>query len=187
MNNQPERIERGVPALAERHSFSLNQHIIQRAGIQRGMKVLDIGLGKGQLTRLIPRSAEVFGIDNSEHMIESLRSGLPWVRMSLGECLRIPFTAGFFDRILSSFTLKFVPKADRKDALREMDRCLTEGGRLVVGDFRYELDETLRLQQLLVDLNYRVNLIRTSRWSFIFIAEKSPADRRSHSLHMDIA
>jgi arsenite methyltransferase len=57
------------------------------------------------------------------------------VEVCTGDARRLPFASAVFDAVVSQFAIHNIRSADgRHDALREIDRVLRPGGRLVVLD-----------------------------------------------------
>jgi len=96
-----------------------------------GMRVLDLGCGTGELTRLAHErlgAAETLGIDRSEAMLaraEALAGGgLRFARMDLAEA------AGSWDLVLSNAALQWLP--DHERLLPRLCGLLAPGGCLAV-------------------------------------------------------
>jgi len=91
--------------------------------------VLDIGCGTGQLLHkahaLYP-SAQLFGIDPAEGMVELARSRLPSATIYLGTAESLPLSDSSIDVVLSS--ISFHHWSDQISALREISRVLRPGG-----------------------------------------------------------
>ena len=90
---------------------------------------LDIGCGTGQLLHkahaLYP-SAQLFGIDPAEGMVELARSRLPSATIYLGTAESLPLSDSSIDVVLSS--ISFHHWSDQIAALREISRVLRPGG-----------------------------------------------------------
>ncbi len=114
--------------------------VLERAGIQRGMRVADLGCGTGMMTRILAElvgpSGEVVGVDFSAGQIKQARALL------LKELANVSFieasatSTGLpresFDLIYSRFLL--IHLTDPEAALREMYGLLKPNGILVVED-----------------------------------------------------
>ena len=106
---------------------------LRRAGVQRGMCVLDVGIGTGLLAReildLTGPSGRVVGIDPSPAMMaiahEQLAVGLV---QGIGD--RLPFGDASFDFVTMGYALRHV--ADLDAAFDEYRRVLRAGGRLLL-------------------------------------------------------
>ncbi|CAM3887503.1 class I SAM-dependent methyltransferase [Kibdelosporangium persicum] len=95
-------------------------------------RVLDIGCGNGQLTRLAARAARsATGVDLSAPMLSVARlraADVPHVRFEQGDAQVFPFEPGQFDIAVSRFGIMFF--ADPVAAFGNIRRALTPRGRL---------------------------------------------------------
>ena len=117
------------------------QYAIDRAEIRSGMKVLDIAGGTGDMSLLVQKklsgTGEVWLSDINHEMLkigdERLKNAgyHPYVLTCDAEYL--PFPDGYFDVLIVSFGLRNMTHKDR--ALKEMQRVLKPGGRLMVLEF----------------------------------------------------
>ncbi|MGB5211550.1 MAG: methyltransferase domain-containing protein [Gammaproteobacteria bacterium] len=109
--------------------------MLASASISDGDDVLDVGCGTGvfarEVTRRVGANGSVTGIDLSESMLGVAREMAAGVDFHQGSATNLPFEDASFDAVVSSFMLMFVP--DPAQAIREMQRVLRPGGRLVVG------------------------------------------------------
>jgi SAM-dependent methyltransferase len=110
--------------------------LLERAGLRRGERVLDVACGTGVVARAaagrVGRTGHVAGIDINAAMLAVARSlpagpgaGVGWVGAS---AVDLPFRAGSYDVVLCQLGLQFVP--GRPAALAEMRRVLVAGGRI---------------------------------------------------------
>ena len=106
---------------------------LQRAGLRRGMRLLDVATGTGLVARgaveILGDPRGVVGVDPSGGMLREARTALsgPLVR-GRGEAL--PFRDDTFDMLSMGFALRHVP--DLEVAFREYWRVLKPGGRLLL-------------------------------------------------------
>src|SRR4030066_1624453 len=105
-----------------------------------GEKVLDLGCGSGRYFEYFKgKNVSYFGIDNSEKLIEIAKSKYPQVNFQVADCLSLPFSDNFFDKIFSIAVLHQIPSKDlRVQFLKEAKRVLKPGGSLflTVWNFR---------------------------------------------------
>ncbi len=108
--------------------------LCEAAHIRAGQHVLDVACGTGALTtavseRVAPGGA-VLGLDANPQMLAVARRKHAGIEWQDGRAEALPFADASFDAVVSQFGLMFFD--DRVAALREMQRVLRPGGRLVV-------------------------------------------------------
>ncbi|MEU2610264.1 class I SAM-dependent methyltransferase [Micromonospora sp. NPDC007271] len=117
-------------------SAALNEPLLASAGINPDDRVLDLGCGNGQSTRLAARRAPdgyALGVDLSGPMLRTARAhaageGLTNVRFEQGDVQVHPFPPGGFDVALSRGGLTFF--TDPVSAFTNVAHALRPGGRL---------------------------------------------------------
>jgi ubiquinone/menaquinone biosynthesis C-methylase UbiE len=134
----------------EQHRLSLlndilNESCLRELDLQPGEKVLDLGSGLGQFTRLIARTVgnkgHVVGIERDRHQIlqakrladSSEESKL--VEFRKGDALELPLSEsewGTFDLAHARFLLEHVPRPSL--VIAQMVRSVRPGGRVFVFD-----------------------------------------------------
>jgi demethylmenaquinone methyltransferase/2-methoxy-6-polyprenyl-1,4-benzoquinol methylase len=104
-----------------------------RAGLKRGMKVLDVGVGTGlvaaQACVLTGDAALVTGLDPSAGMMAAGKLP-PAVVMVEGRAEALPFPDNHFDFLSMGYALRHI--SDLSVAFKEFERVLKPGGRLCV-------------------------------------------------------
>lgn len=113
------------------------KELIIQMNLSGNQKVLDLGCGTGQLTKLIARDltgGEIVGIDCTPKMIERARSKLsglfqPEVGFFIGRGEDLDLDTNHFDLATSAFTLRNVE--DIEKVLSEMKRVVRPGGRVL--------------------------------------------------------
>jgi SAM-dependent methyltransferase len=112
---------------------------VERAEVEEGEDVLDIGCGPGNAT--IPaarRGAKVTGLDLAPELLEKGRRlageagvEIDWVE---GDAEQLPFEDESFDVVLSTVGIMFAP--DHRRAALEAARVLRPGGRIGISSWR---------------------------------------------------
>ncbi|MER0443557.1 methyltransferase domain-containing protein [Streptomyces sp. Edi4] len=113
-----------------------NEPLLRAAAIAPGERVLDLGCGAGQTSRLAARRAhpgQVLGLDLSAPELDRARAlaaqeGLDNLRFERGDAQVHPFSPGSFDVALSRFGIMFF--ADPAAAFAHVRGALRPGGRL---------------------------------------------------------
>lgn len=106
---------------------------LQRAGLQPGMRLLDVASGTGLMTRaaleLGLEPAHISGLDPSLGMLEQNRQRNP-VTLLQGRGERLPFRDATVDFACMGYALRHVE--DLRDLFGELRRVLKPGGRLLI-------------------------------------------------------
>ena len=132
--------------------------LVQRLGITKGLKVLDLGCGDG--TTAVPAAklgADALGIDIAPNLIEAgneraAEHGLTNIRFQEGDASNLEEVPDkSFDLVVSIFGAMFAPKPF--DVAKEMVRVTRPGGRIVMGNW-IPNDPTLVAQILKISSNY---------------------------------
>lgn len=100
----------------------------------QGPRVLELGVGTGKNVRFYPDDAQVVGLDISPRMLARAERRVERyskaARMIVADAQRLPFPAGRFDSIVTTFFFCSVP--DPALALSEALRVLAPGGRILL-------------------------------------------------------
>ncbi len=132
--------------------------LVERIGISKGLKVLDLGCGDG--TTALPEAvlgADVLGVDIARNLVETgnrraAAHGLANIRFVEGDACNLTDLADkTFDIVVSIFGAMFAPKPF--DVAREMVRVTKPGGRVVMGNW-IPNDPTLVAQILKISSSY---------------------------------
>ena len=125
--------------------------ILERVGIQPGMRVLELGPGPGFFTpeasRQVGPGGKLYCVDIEPALIEKLKAkvrrlGLDNVEAQVGDACALPFGDGTFDVAFLISVLGEIP--NRVKALREAHRVLKPDGVLSVTEFLPDPDYPLR-------------------------------------------
>lgn len=127
-----------APALFKEWAY----RVADAAEIQPGQHVLDVACGTGVLTRPLVLRVEpgglIVGMDINPGMLAVAGRIEPSVEWRQGDAQALPYDDESFDVVVCQFGLMLFPEPDT--ALREMQRVLKPGGRMVVAVFG-SLDE----------------------------------------------
>jgi demethylmenaquinone methyltransferase/2-methoxy-6-polyprenyl-1,4-benzoquinol methylase len=106
---------------------------LRRAGLRRGMKLLDVATGTGQVaraaTRILGDPRHVVGIDPSAGMLREARRA-PSAVLVRARAEAMPLRDDLFDMLSMGFALRHV--ATLETAFTEYRRVLKPGGRLLL-------------------------------------------------------
>lgn len=149
---QPDKSSAAVQAMFDdiAHSYDLlngllsaNQdklwrhRAVKRLNVRRGERVLDLCCGTGALSRELARQApgaQVVGADFSAKMLDiARRDSNPKIEYVEADALNLPFQSEEFDALSVAFGVRNFE--DTRLGLREMNRVLKLGGRLLVLEF----------------------------------------------------
>jgi SAM-dependent methyltransferase len=113
--------EESYDAFMGRYSVRLAPLFADFAGIERGLRVLDVGAGTGALTReLVGRGADVVAVEPSPEFTRALRARFPELEVHEAPAERLPFPADAFDVALAQLVVAFME--DAPAAMRELAR-----------------------------------------------------------------
>jgi SAM-dependent methyltransferase len=84
------------------------EHVVERAGIEPGHKVLDLGTGTGNAAVLaVEAGAEITAVDPSPRLLDVAIERLGAGRFGVAKAEDLPFDDKEFDRVLSIFAVIF--------------------------------------------------------------------------------
>ncbi|MEE3852705.1 methyltransferase domain-containing protein [Gordonia sp. LSe1-13] len=117
-----------VPALFDQWP----PRLLDRTGVRRGERVLEVGCGTGALTRealaWVGPDGSVAAIDPNDGMRAVAARMCPGALLHAGVAEDLPFADDSFDRVVCQFVLMFC--TDRRRAVAQMARVLRPGGSL---------------------------------------------------------
>ncbi|MEO6471760.1 MAG: methyltransferase domain-containing protein [Aeromicrobium sp.] len=112
-----------------RYSDKVASAIVSFAGIESGMRVLDVGCGPGALTEVLSNflgEESVAAVDPSEAFIAACKDRVPGAEVQKASAGSLPWPDGTFDAVVSQLVLNFLPDADA--GVEEMCRVTGPGG-----------------------------------------------------------
>jgi len=108
---------------------------ISVSDISDNQKVLDVGVGTGQLFEMILKENKAgfnFGLDLSPGMIAKAKEKFKSIQvkhlLSLGNAFNLPYKDQSFDYIFSSYVFDLLPENNFENVLDEFKRVLKAGG-----------------------------------------------------------
>jgi ubiquinone/menaquinone biosynthesis C-methylase UbiE len=116
--------------IAERIT-SAAELLVERAGVEAGMDVLDVATGTGNAAiPAVQRGARVTGVDLVPELLDLARERVAELGLEVdwveGDAEELPFKGAAFDRVLSTFGHMFAPRHERVAA--ELQRVCRPGG-----------------------------------------------------------
>jgi putative AdoMet-dependent methyltransferase len=121
--------------------------VIERAVINSGSRVLELGSGTGNLSRRIAGCAELVAVDLSDQMEAIARSKLG--HLSNRRFIRCDIldasdhAPGPFDRVLSTYAIHHLTEPEKHTLFAKIRHSLVKGGRAVFGDLMVQDRPTL--------------------------------------------
>ena len=132
---------------------SLKRRLIERANIQAGERVLDLGCGTGTLAIMIKQAvpkAEITGLDADEGILSIAKSKAEKARVNItwdrGLAYELPYPDNSFDVVVSSLVTHHLTGANKVRSFKEVRRVLTPTGSLHIADFGRPYSPVTRLQ-----------------------------------------
>lgn len=131
------QLEGSAPELYERYlvpavTLPWAEDLVDRIGVARGDRVLDVACGTGVVARVavahVGSHGRVVGLDVNSGMLEVARARAPEIEWVEGSALALPFDDGEFGIVACQLGLQFFD--DRLGALWEMRRVLAGSGRV---------------------------------------------------------
>ena len=128
------------------------QKFLRELEIKPGDRVLEVSVGTGGNLRLLPETAEYFGLDLTKGMLRQCRRNLRrWQRSATlfnGNAERLPFESQSFDVVFHVGGINFFN--DQEAAIREMIRVAKPGSKILIVD---ETDKGVRQHEKMPGLS----------------------------------
>jgi len=134
-------------------------------------KVLEIGTSNGKRLHLLNKlyGSEGFGIDPSADAIKDGQKRFPELSLSIGTADNILFEDHTFDTIILSFFLLMCDRDDLFKIAMEIDRCLQNGGILIIRDFYPPFPYRNKYGHLLGLYSYKMDYSRMFTWNPAYV------------------
>jgi len=121
---------------------AFKKKVIERAQLQHGERLLDVGCGTATLlmaAKAHDPSIEAIGIDSDERVLALARKKITASKLTVevmqARAEQLPFPADSFDIVTSTLIFHHLPTEVKKLAMQEIYRVLKPGGRFVLADF----------------------------------------------------
>jgi ubiquinone/menaquinone biosynthesis C-methylase UbiE len=120
------------------------RQLFQEAGLEAGMRVLDVGSGSGDVSflaaSLVGPAGTVIGVDRAEEAVGTARAraqrlGVANVEFRVGDAAEMSFEHSF-DAVVGRLVLMYCPQP--VDALRKFGRQVRQGGIMAFQEFDFE-------------------------------------------------
>ena len=163
----------------------LTDRAARLAGIEPGMKLLDVGCGIGQSLEYLYNKFGIIpsGIDISEKAIAMARKRLPSAFFRVGDAAALPFKDASFDAVVSECVLSLLNMSEIKpasiDAISEIRRVLCPPGTLIISDV-CEKDDLKNIQRRYEQSGFEVICFEEHNAALVtYAAEAYNQDARS--------
>ncbi len=121
---------------------TFKRRLIERAQIEPGQRVLDLGCGTGTLIvmlKTLDTEAEVTGVDGDIQVLNRARAkaerAASEIQWECGLAFALPYANQSFDCVLTSLMLHHLTSNNKRRTFREVRRVLRPGGKLHIADF----------------------------------------------------
>jgi SAM-dependent methyltransferase len=114
------------------------------ATVARGEIVLDLGCGPAQVSRrVVAAGGAAVGLDLTPAMLNIARSHVPFLPLTCGDLLALPYRQGVAAAAIAWYSLHNLPRHLMPAALTELRRVLRPGGVAVIATHCGQGEETI--------------------------------------------
>jgi SAM-dependent methyltransferase len=127
-----------------RYGEALGRELAARAGLDSGMRALDVGAGTGKLTAMLAAvvgEVNVSAVDPSEPFVEALATRFPAAEIAQAAAEELPFAEDSFDAVFAQLVVNFMRDAER--GVSEMRRVAVDGGVVAAAVWDYPGEMTM--------------------------------------------
>ncbi len=125
--------------------------VATKANVQPSDRVVDLGIGSGNLAARLPKAASIIGVDISEEMLKRARIKVPHAELIQTDLLAWAADAPHFDVLISTYAVHHLEPGEKAVLFQRLAKRLKPEGRLVFGDLafadRTHREEYVRLWQ----------------------------------------
>lgn len=132
---------------------TFKHRLIERADIQAGQQVLDLGCGTGTLTLMLKQAvsgANVTGLDGDPQVLSIARAKSEQAQADIkwdeGLAYELPYPDNSFDVVVSSLMVHHLTGEEKVRAFREVRRVLRPAGGFHIVDFGRPFNPLTKLQ-----------------------------------------
>lgn len=132
---------------------TFKRRLIERAHIQTGQNVLDLGCGTGTLTLMLKLSeprANITGLDGDPAVLSIAQSKAAEAKLNIkwdqGLAYKLPYPDNSFDLVVSSLVVHHLNSEDKVRTFREVRRVLRPEGWFHIVDFGRPFNLLTRIQ-----------------------------------------
>ena len=126
--------------------------LVEQAGLEPGMSVLDLASGTGTLAVIIKRKfpdVDVVGVDGDPRILQianaKSESANVKIEFDQGLATQLPYADSSYDRVFSTLFFHHLGNSDKARAFAEIFRVLKPGGQLHVADWGKPTNFLMRL------------------------------------------
>ncbi len=170
-----------------RRKIQSPEKVIKRSGIQKNMKVLEIGCGSGAFTTFVAHAVgnkgKVYALDIQPKMLQQLENKLSQpeyknitnIKMIESSAYDLPFDDNSLDLVLMVTVFGEIP--DHNKALKEIKRVLKPSGILAISELFLDPDYLLKssIKKIGEQVGFKLDNISGSFWNYT-IKFKFPKD-----------
>lgn len=126
---------------------SLTRRTLEKAGIRKGMRCLDVGCGAGSVTKILAaivgKNGQVVGTDVDERYLQYCRDYIPMINVEFmrDDISNSKLAKESFDAIYSRFM--FVHLKDARKAVRSMKQLVKKGCAIIIEELDHAPDSWL--------------------------------------------
>lgn len=168
-----------------RRKMQSPEKVIQYSGIQKGMKVLEIGCGSGAFTTFVARAVgnkgKVYALDIQPEMLQQLENKLSQpenkditnIKLIETSASDLPFDNNSLDLVFMVTVFGEIP--DHNKALQEIKRVLKPGGTLAITELFLDPDYLLKstVTKKVGKTGFTLDNISGSFWNYTIRFKKS--------------